>query len=37
MALKFDSKKAEGTFTLLPEGEYEAFISEIDHGFAQRE
>jgi hypothetical protein len=34
MALKFDSKKAEGTFTLLPEGEYECFISEIDHGFS---
>jgi hypothetical protein len=34
MALKFDSKKAEGTFTLLPEGEYEVFISEIDHGFS---
>lgn len=37
MALKFDSKKAEGTFTLLPEGEYEAFISEIDHGFSSSE
>jgi hypothetical protein len=30
MALTFDPKKAEGTFTLLPEGEYEVFISEID-------
>lgn len=35
MSLKFDPKKAEGEFTLLPEGEYEVFISEIDHGFAQ--
>jgi hypothetical protein len=33
MALKFDSKKAEG-FTLLPEGEYEVFISAIDHKFS---
>jgi Protein of unknown function (DUF669) len=30
MALVFDPKKAEGSFTLLPEGEYEVFISEID-------
>ena len=34
MALKYDSKKAEGTFTLLPPGEYEVFISEIDHGYS---
>jgi hypothetical protein len=34
MALKFDAKKSEGTFTLLPEGEYEVFISEIDYGFS---
>jgi hypothetical protein len=34
MALKFDSKKAEGTFTLLPEGEYEVFISAIDHKYS---
>ena len=31
MALTFDPTKAEGSFTLLPEGEYEVFISEIDH------
>jgi hypothetical protein len=36
MALTFDPTKAEGKeFTLLPEGEYEVFISEIDHGYAQ--
>jgi hypothetical protein len=36
MALKFDSKQAEGQeFTLLPEGDYEVFISEIDHGYAK--
>jgi hypothetical protein len=34
MTLTFDPKKAEGTFTLLPEGEYEVFISEIDHTFS---
>lgn len=34
MALTFDPTKAEGSFTLLPEGEYEVFISEIDHGFS---
>jgi hypothetical protein len=35
MGLKYDSTQAEGTgFTLLPEGEYEVFISEIDHGFS---
>ena len=34
MALKFDSKKAENGFTLLPEGEYEVFISAIDHKFS---
>jgi hypothetical protein len=34
MALTYDPKKAEGGFTLLPEGEYEVFISEIDHGFS---
>lgn len=33
MALKFDSKKAEG-FTLLPEGEYEVFIAAIDHKYS---
>jgi Protein of unknown function (DUF669) len=35
MALTFDPSKAEGTFTLLPEGEYEVFISEVDHTYAQ--
>jgi hypothetical protein len=35
MALKFDSKKAEG-FTLLPEGEYEVFIAAIDHKFSTK-
>jgi hypothetical protein len=34
MALSYDPKKAENEFTLLPEGEYEAFISEVDHGYA---
>jgi hypothetical protein len=35
MSLTFDPTKAEGKeFTLLPEGEYEVFISEIDHGFS---
>lgn len=34
MALTFDPTKAEGTFSLLPEGEYEVFISEIDHGYS---
>jgi hypothetical protein len=34
MSLKFDSKKAEGTFTLLPEGEYEVFILAIDHKYS---
>jgi hypothetical protein len=33
MAITFDPKQAEGTFQLLPEGDYEVFISEIDHGF----
>jgi hypothetical protein len=32
MALKFDAKKAEGGFTLLPEGEYEVFPVAADHG-----
>jgi Protein of unknown function (DUF669) len=30
MSLVFDPTQAEGSFTLLPEGEYEVFISEID-------
>lgn len=34
MALKYDSSKAEGAFTLLPEGEYEAFISAVDHKYS---
>lgn len=34
MSLKYDSTKAENTFQLLPEGEYEVFISAVDHGFA---
>lgn len=35
MSLKYDSKQAEGTgFALLPEGEYEVFISAVEHGYA---
>lgn len=35
MSLSYDPSKAEGEFKLLPPGEYEVFISAIDHGFAQ--
>lgn len=35
MSLSYDPSKAESEFQLLAPGEYEAFISAVDHGFAQ--